>query len=93
MEVIDEGKIMISNNVVIEQNVHIISDVSIEDNTTIAANTFSTNFDHGYSDITKGVMVQGFIYKETTIGEGCFLGYGSGYTGRYKIGLALRCRF
>lgn len=79
IEAIGKGKIIIGDNCAIEQNVHITSmgsDLIIGNNVTIAANTFITNLDHEYKDITKSVMDQGYILKETKIGDGCFLGYG-----------------
>ena len=48
----------------------------INNNVTILANTFITNLDHEYTDIDKSVMEQGHSLKTTTIGEGCFIGYG-----------------
>ncbi len=79
MEAIGKGEIRIGDNCAIEQNVHITSMGSplvIEDNVTIAANTFITNLDHDYQDVTRSVMDQGHLLAETRIGEGCFLGYG-----------------
>lgn len=79
LEAIGTGKIKIGDNVAIEQNVHITSmgDVlHINNNVTILANTFITNLDHEYTDIDKSVMEQGHSLKTTTIGEGCFIGYG-----------------
>lgn len=89
MEAIGTGEISIGNNCAIEQNVHIISMDSmlvIKDNVTIAANTFITNLDHQYQDITKGVMDQGHILNETIIGEGSFLGYGVTLQAGTKLG-------
>lgn len=80
MEAIGVGKIVIGNNVAIEQNVHITSMggvLHIADDVTIAANTFITNLDHEYTDIDKSIMEQGHILKETSIGEGTFIGYGA----------------
>lgn len=79
MEAIGNGKITIGNNCAIEQNVQITSkdaDLFIGDNVTIAANTFITNLDHEYKDISKSVMEQGHLINQTSIGEGCFIGYG-----------------
>lgn len=80
MEAIGNGKIVIGDNVAIEQNVHITSageELKIGDNSTIAANVFVTNLDHEYQNIEKGVMDQGHILRRTEIGEGCFIGYGA----------------
>ena len=79
MEAIGSGRIIIGDNCAIEQNVHITSmgsDLIVENNVTIAANTFITNLNHEYKDINKSVMDQGHKLIETRIGEGCFLGYG-----------------
>ena len=79
MEAIGNGEISIGDNCAIEQNIHITSmgsNLIIGDNVTIAANTFITNINHEYQNITKSVMDQGHILNDTIIGEGCFLGYG-----------------
>lgn len=89
MEAIGTGEISIGDNCAIEQNVHITSmgsNLVIGDNVTIAANTFITNLDHEYQDITKSVMDQGHILNETSIGEGCFLGYGVAIQAGSKLG-------
>ena len=80
IQAIGKGFVDIGNNVAIEQNCHITSAESklvIEDNVTIAANTFITNIDHEYKDISKSVLEQELIYQETKIGEGTFIGYGA----------------
>ena len=80
MEAIGTGKIEIGDNVAIEQNVHIISMegiLRIDNDVTISANTFITNLDHIYTEIDKSVMEQGHSLRTTTIGEGCFIGYGA----------------
>ena len=80
MEAIGDGKIVIGNNVVIEQNAHIISGggtLVIGDNVTIAPNVFITNTNHEYRDVNRSVMDQGLIVSDTAVGEGCFLGFGS----------------
>lgn len=89
MEAIGTGEITIGNNCAIEQNVHITSmgsNLVIGDNVTIAANTFITNLDHEYRDISKSVMDQGHILSETVIGEGSFLGYGVAIQAGTKLG-------
>lgn len=89
IEAIGDGTIEIGNNVVIEQNVHIISAggrLYIGDNVTIAPNCFITNVNHEYRDFTKSVMDQKLIVKETTIGEGCFVGYGVAIQAGTKLG-------
>lgn len=80
MEAIGSGEIKIGDNCAIEQNVHIISQnqgLHIGSNTTVSANVFISNIDHEYRDISKSVMDQPLIEKETLIGESCFIGYGS----------------
>lgn len=89
METIANGSIVIGNNVVIEQNVHIISMGSkllIGDNVTIAPNVFITNVNHKYADISISVMDQGYDMKETTIGEGTFIGFGSSIQAGTRLG-------
>lgn len=89
MEAIGTGEISIGENCAIEQNVHITamgSNLIIGNNVTIAANTFITNLDHEYQDITKSVMDQGHILNETAIGDGCFLGYGVAIQAGTKLG-------
>lgn len=79
MEALELGSIEIGDNCAIEQNVHITSGgvLHIGNDVTILANSFITNIDHEYEDITKSVMDQGLIKKATTIGDGCFIGYGA----------------
>lgn len=89
MEAIGTGEITIGDNCAIEQNVHITSmgsNLVIGNNVTIAANTFITNLDHEYQDITKSVMDQRHILSETVIGEGSFLGYGVSVQAGTKLG-------
>mgnify|MGYP004513462675 FL=1 len=80
MEAIEGGRIIIGNNVAIEQNVHIISHstfLKIGNDTTISANVFISNVNHKYDDIRKSVMDQGIQKQETIIGDSCFIGYGA----------------
>lgn len=79
MEAIGNGKIIVGNNVAIEQNVEIVSmekDLCIGNDVTIAGNVFISNVNHDYRDIKRSVMDQGYIVKKTTIGDGCFIGFG-----------------
>ena len=71
--------INIGDNVSIGQNFHIISGgiLNIGGNTTISGNVLVTNLDHGYQAINVHIMEQGIIYKETKIGENCFIGFGA----------------
>lgn len=89
LEAIGDGKIIIGNNCAIEQNVHVISknqELYIGDNTTISANVFISNVDHNYEDITKSVMEQNLIEKNTYIGKSCFIGYGACILPGTKLG-------
>lgn len=89
MEAIGSGSIEIGNNVAIEQNCHITSSGSllrIGNDVTILANTFITNLDHSYDDISKSILDQGCILRETCIGDGCFIGYGAAIQAGTKLG-------
>lgn len=89
MEAIGTGEISIGDNCAIEQNVHIISEgnkLSIGNNTTISSNVYISNVDHEYQDITKSVMDQPLVEKETVIGEGCFIGFGASILPGTKLG-------
>lgn len=80
MEAIKNGKIFIGDNTAIEQNVHITSCgsvLNIGKDVTILANSFITNIDHDYKDISKSVLDQGLLCRETSIGDGCFIGFGA----------------
>lgn len=80
MKAFNGGIIQIGNNLAIEQNVHIISGkgkLSIGDGTTISANVFISNVDHEYRDVSKSVMEQQLLFKDTQIGNSCFIGYGA----------------
>ena len=80
MEAIGKGKISIGNNVAIEQNVHITSGegtLFIGNDVTILANTCITNIDHEYRDATTSVLDQELLYSETSIADGCFIGFGA----------------
>lgn len=79
IECIGDGQLEIGNNVVIEQNVHIISGggvLRIGNDVTIAPNTFITNTNHEYRNIHRSVMDQELIVSNTEIDDGCFLGFG-----------------
>ena len=80
IQTLDDGVIEIGDNTAIEQNVHITSaktKLEIGNNVTILGNTFITNLDHNYQDISKSVLEQGISSKITKIGDGCFIGFGS----------------
>ena len=89
IEAIGSGSISIGNNTVIEQNAHIISmdqELRIGDDVTIAPNVFITNVNHAYENIHKSVMDQGYIIRKTSIGNGCFIGYGAAIQGGTLLG-------
>lgn len=62
------------------------SKLVIGDNVTIAANTFITNLDHEYQDVTKSAMNQSHILNKIVIGKGSFLGYGVAIQAGTKLG-------
>ncbi|AOO65976.1 acyltransferase [Sulfurospirillum halorespirans] len=79
MEVIyPTASIVIESNVSIGQNFHIISgsELIIGKNTTISANVLITNIDHEFREISKHILDQSLMVKDTIIGENCFIGYG-----------------
>ncbi len=79
METQDGGSIVIEDDVVISQNVHITSagKLTIGKSSLILANVFITNIDHDYSEIGKHVVNQKISVKNTSIGENCFIGMGA----------------
>jgi len=79
LEVYDQGKIIINDNVSIGQNFHITScnsSIMIGKDTTISGNVFITNIDHDYKEIDKHILEQEFLISETKIGDNCFIGFG-----------------
>ena len=89
MEALNGGMIHIGNNLAIEQNVNIISGtavLNIGNDTTISANVFISNVDHEYTDVNKSVMDQQLQFKETQIGNSCFIGYGAVILPGTKLG-------
>lgn len=80
METHDGGMIIIQDGCSIAQNFHITSGKTklvIGKNTTISGNVFITNMDHEYQILDQHILNQPMIYKETIIGENCFIGYGA----------------
>jgi acetyltransferase-like isoleucine patch superfamily enzyme len=79
METQDGGKIIIKDDVVISQNVHITSagNLKIGKSSLILANVFITNIDHDYQKINQHVVNQNIIVNETKIGDYCFIGMGA----------------
>lgn len=80
METHDSGEIIIGDDCSIAQNFHITSGKNklvIGDRTTVSGNVFITNIDHEYQNIDEHIMNQPMIYKNTIIGENCFIGFGA----------------
>lgn len=73
--------IIIEDDTSIAQNFHIISgckqQLKIGKGTTISANVFITNIEHNYQQTGKHILKQPLLSQKTTIGENCFIGYGS----------------
>lgn len=78
-EIIDsEGKITIGNDVSIGQNLQITSykgNLRIGNQVTIAGNVLISNNDHTYYELNSNVIKQPLVYKKTSVGDGCFIGY------------------
>lgn len=75
-----DARIIIENNVSIGQNFHVVcysGNLIIGKDTTISGNVFISNVDHSYNEIGIHVLNQTLIYKETIIGDNCFIGYGA----------------
>lgn len=73
------GKIVFGNNVSIGQNFHVVAverKLKIGNNVTISGNVFISNCDHTFYDENTTALEQPLVIKDTTIGEGCFIGYG-----------------
>lgn len=78
MEAIDNGSIVVNDNVYIGQNCHITScnsELVIGAGTAIMANVCITNIDHEYCQIGKPVLSQTFKVSDTKLGENCFIGH------------------
>ena len=89
IEAMDGGKIIIGNNVAIQQNVHItcaINNLKIGNDVVVLGHTFITNIDHNYQEIDKSVLQQGIDVKDTEIGDGCFIGFGVAIQAGTKLG-------
>lgn len=80
IEAHEQGSIVIGDDVAIGQNFHVTSSqdrLSIGAHTTILGNVFITNIDHEYRELDKHILEQQFLIKHTSIGENCFIGYGT----------------
>jgi acetyltransferase-like isoleucine patch superfamily enzyme len=81
-------KVIIGDNTNIEQNLHLTcaNKVQIGNNVLITAGVTITDIDHEYNDISKGVLEQGIIVKETILGDRCFIGMGCRIMAGVNIG-------
>jgi len=84
-------KIIIGNNVNIEQSVHIVcgSRISIEDNVTITGRVAIVDVNHPYDDIHSETKIGARVECEdnsVTIGAGAFIGFGAVILPNVKIG-------
>ena len=88
IETQDGGSIVIQDDVVISQNVHITSAGKLEigKSSLILANVFITNIDHEYFEIGKHVVNQKITVKNTTIGDNCFIGMGAAIMAGTNLG-------
>lgn len=89
LQTMEHGSITIGDNTAIEQNVHITAakeKLIIGKDVTILGNVFITNIDHKYEDISISVLEQGITVKETTIDDGCFIGFGAAIQAGTKLG-------
>ncbi|MEI8596265.1 acyltransferase [Photobacterium sp. Hal280] len=79
IEVHGDGEILIGDNVGIGQNFHITSagKLSIGSGTVITANVCITNIHHSYQSLDLPVLSQDIVSKPTSIGDNCFIGFGS----------------
>lgn len=74
----ENSKLIIEDNVAIAQNVHVTTGATLKigKNSTILANVFITDIDHGYEKIGIHILDQEMIVKKTVIGENCYIGIG-----------------
>ncbi|MDP9975030.1 acetyltransferase-like isoleucine patch superfamily enzyme [Variovorax paradoxus] len=74
-----EGRIVICEDVAIEQDFHITSmgEISIGQGTVIAGYVSVTDIEHQYEEIGVPVMRQPMVMKKTAIGANCFIGMGA----------------
>ncbi len=89
METHDGGEIIIEDDCSIGQNFHITSGKNrlvIGAKSTILGNVFITNIDHEYRNVDQHILEQPMIYKETVVGENCFIGYGASIQAGSKLG-------
>lgn len=87
-EVHGDGIIDIKDNVSIGQGFHVTSKGHLEigSGTVISGNVIVTNIDHEYQDVSKPVLEQPYIVRNTTISENCFIGFGVVIQAGTKLG-------
>lgn len=73
------AEIVIGDNVLIEQGVHITSagKVIIGKNTSITPYVTISNITHSYDNIDEPIKLQNFVVQDVVIGEDCFIGAGA----------------
>ena len=75
-----DAEIVFENNVSVGQNFHVVcykGRLVIGKNTTISGNVFISNVDHSFAELNVHILEQEMLYKETVIGDNCFIGYGT----------------
>jgi acetyltransferase-like isoleucine patch superfamily enzyme len=60
--------------------------LNIGSDTVISANVFVTNIDHEYENINIPILEQDNIFKNTEIGNNCFIGIGAAIQAGTKLG-------
>ena len=73
------SRIIFEDDISVGQNLHIVcykDDLVIGRGTTISGNVFISNVNHDYHELGKPIIKQELKYKNTIIGENCFIGYG-----------------
>lgn len=75
----ENAYININDNVTIGQGFHATSggELNIGSDTVITGNVVVTNIDHEYKNIELSVLEQPNLISTTSIGEGCFIGFGA----------------
>lgn len=79
LEVTKNGTVIIDSDVAIAQNLHLTCGkrIHIGAGTCIAANVCITDTIHNYNDPEINILKQIDTYRETVIGNDCFIGFGS----------------
>ena len=74
-----QGRIIISKNCSIGHNFHCtaMGELIIGESTLITPNVCITDIDHDYTEIGMPVLSQKYLYKKTSIGSNCFIGFGA----------------